>query len=198
MCLQMKGSQVTTTSSLSLWAVSFNIYSHRGFLNPDSWITFIPLSLCRWPAKTQGSPRAVRHSNKWGWTDTPEIWLHCLPPETMTCYFTCTLPPFSESHESIHVGVIYSMSSVSLYASAIWTVCAGLLWWQSSNHSMRQWRLMQLTATCHQRNESFQPQTNNRGTSMSENTAVLVEPQKNIFLLGSRISEGIKTANINA
>ena len=48
---RQEGSQVTTASSPSLWAVSFNIYSHGGSLNPDSWKIFTPVSLCIRTAK---------------------------------------------------------------------------------------------------------------------------------------------------
>lgn len=109
MCLQMKGSQVTTTSSLSLWAFSFNSYSHRGLQNPDNYQTFIPFSLSHWPTKPQtppiGSMTLLTYVGvDWHTWILPTWLLHI--PETAASYFTCTFPPFSQLlHESIHVGV---------------------------------------------------------------------------------------------
>lgn len=60
MWLQSQGSQVTTASSLSLLAVSCNIYSHRGFLNPDDNIHPSALSV-QMDCQAEAPTRPVRH-----------------------------------------------------------------------------------------------------------------------------------------
>lgn len=125
MWLQRQSIPDATASSLCLLAVSSNICLNGSFLSPDSWRTFIPLSLW-WTMKlssvTVDSLTRRLNSENADW----EIWhllmlyiisnqikislliLCFLHPQIMICYYGCTLPPFLEFlHESSHVGVVY-------------------------------------------------------------------------------------------
>ena len=144
---QKEGSQVTTASSPSLWAVSFNIYSHGGSLNPDSWKIFTPVSLCIRTAKRTIDRQPKKMAQEaWGWIETPETFKNCpvyplksahilsdlvslilrfLRPEIMPCYYSCTLPPSLElPHESSHVGVIYVLCLSSSCLANMDRLCA--------------------------------------------------------------------------